>query len=79
LKIVRDSNLCHGARMCSIMCSFHHRKKFSPEFSSIHVLRNNKTGNISWSVDSTCDECRNEEEPFCIRYCFHDALRREES
>ena len=77
--ILRDPVLCHGSRTCQMMCSFHHRRVFSPDFSSIHVFRDNKTGIVSWSIDTTCDSCKDEGEPLCVKYCLHGALRKEES
>ena len=75
MKLVRDANLCHGCRTCEMMCSFHHRRAFSPEWSSIHVVRNNATGCVGWSVDSTCELCASEDKVFCVDYCAYDALR----
>lgn len=79
MEILRNAKLCHGSRVCQLMCSFHHRMEFSPEFSSIRILRDNNTGIISWLIDFTCDGCKNETEPFCVKYCLHGALRKEES
>lgn len=76
MKIIRDAALCHGCRACELMCSFHHRQEFSPEHSSIHILRDNASGAVQWSVDSTCNGCQEEEFPFCVRYCLYEALRR---
>jgi len=77
MKILRDANLCHGCRACEVMCSFHHRRAFSPEWSSIRVVRDNATGGISWSLDpTTCDMCEGEEQAFCVSYCPYEALRR---
>jgi len=76
--IGRDVQLCHGCRMCEIMCSFHHDRVVSPERSSIHVIRDNANGRIQWSVDATCDLCRGEATIFCVKYCPYGALKREE-
>ncbi|OGP87931.1 MAG: hypothetical protein A2156_01490 [Deltaproteobacteria bacterium RBG_16_48_10] len=76
MRIVRDSKLCHGCRTCELMCSFHHRRALSPEHSSIHITRDNASGEVYWHVDSTCDKCKGEEQPFCERYCLYEAVRR---
>jgi Fe-S-cluster-containing hydrogenase component 2 len=77
--ILRDKNACYGCRSCELACSFHHRTAFSPEASSIKVTRNNRTGRINWSVDSSCDRCNGENSPLCVRYCAYDALHSENS
>ena len=75
MSVVRDLNPCHGCRSCEMMCSFHHRRAFSPGWSSIEVIRDNATGRVGWSVDSTCDLCASEDKLFCIHYCAYGALR----
>ena len=75
LKIVVDTRACYGCRLCELACSFHHGRVFSPELSSIKVLRNNQTGEISWSVDSSCDSCSGEAKPLCVQYCVYGALK----
>ena len=75
LKIVRDAEACYGCRTCELVCSFHYERVFSPELSSIKVSRNNRDGEIKWSIDSTCDSCRGEAQPLCVKYCAYGALR----
>ena len=75
LKIIVNTKACYGCRTCELACSYHHKKVFSPELSSIKVLTNNRTGKITWSVDSTCDSCEGEERPLCMEYCFYQALK----
>jgi hypothetical protein len=58
-----------------MICSFHHRRAFSPEWSSIHVVRDNANGRVAWSVDSTCDLCAGESKVFCVDFCAYSALR----
>lgn len=66
---------CSGCRICELSCSWHHSRVFSPNLSDIKVTRNNRTGVIKWSIDSsTCDLCNNEEEPLCIKYCAYKVL-----
>jgi anaerobic carbon-monoxide dehydrogenase iron sulfur subunit len=79
MKIERNEKLCHGCRACELMCSFHHHRTFSPEGASIHVERDNANGVVLWSVDDTCDQCRNETQAFCIQYCPYGALKKESS
>ena len=76
MTIVRDVGLCHGCRTCEMMCSFHHRRAFSTQWSSIDVIRDNAAGRVGWSVDSTCDLCASEDRVFCVYYCAYGALRR---
>ncbi len=75
MEIIRNPSLCYGCRTCQLICSFHHTGGFWPDRSSIDVLRNPQTGVIKWSIDSTCDECKSEKEPLCIKYCAYKAIR----
>ena len=75
LKVVIDADACYGCRACELACSFHHEGVFSPELSSIKVGKNNRNGGIQWSIDSTCDSCRGEAQPLCIKYCLYGAMR----
>jgi Fe-S-cluster-containing dehydrogenase component len=65
---------CTGRRACEIACSFHHAKKFSPSFSSIKVRRDEKEGFFNLEISNTCDLCKDEREPLCIKYCAAKAL-----
>ena len=75
MRIKRDAAKCYGCRTCELVCSFHHRRVFSPELSSISVHRNNRNGKIIWSVDSSCDSCKSEADPFCVEFCTYEALK----
>ena len=75
LKIVRDAKECYGCKTCELICSFHHGRVFSPELSSIKVSRNNRTAQIGWFIDSTCDSCKGESQPLCVKYCAYGALK----
>jgi Fe-S-cluster-containing hydrogenase component 2 len=58
-----------------LACSFHHKRLFSPAYSSISVARNNQNGIVRWSIDSTCDDCDGETEPLCQKYCSYGVLK----
>ena len=73
--IVLDSKACYGCRTCELVCSFHHTRAFSPEAASIKIVRHNETGEVSWSIDATCDLCHGESQPYCVQYCLYGALR----
>ncbi len=76
MKIVRNAELCHGCRACELMCSLHHRNCIAPDASSIHIVRDNATGRVLWSLDqTTCDQCRGEDQPYCAKYCLYEALK----
>jgi Fe-S-cluster-containing hydrogenase component 2 len=74
VRMLGKPEVCHACRICELMCSYHHCRIFSPERSSIHVISNESTGTISWSVDPTCDRCEREEETFCLKYCPYGSL-----
>jgi len=76
-RIFIDMEACYGCRTCELACSYHHAKVFSPELSSIKVQRDNRTGKITWSIDSTCDFCEGEEEPLCVKFCFYGGIKLE--
>ena len=75
LEIAINIKACFGCRTCELVCSFHHAGVFSPELSSIGVIRCNRTGKVEWSVDSTCDSCIGEVKPLCVNYCQYGALK----
>ncbi len=73
-KLTVDLALCAGCRACELACSFRRTGSFMPAVSSIHIGRSNRTAEMSWSLDPTCDLCAGDTEPFCIRYCQYDAI-----
>ena len=75
LMLATNVGVCTGCRICELVCSFHHEGVFSPELSSIRVSRNNRTGEVGVSIDSTCDSCKGEAQPLCVAYCLYGALR----
>ena len=74
-RIVRDAAHCYGCKSCQLVCSFHHTASFWPEKSSIQVTRNPQTGVVKWTIDGTCDVCKREEKPLCVKFCSYAALR----
>ena len=74
MQLVIDIEACYGCRTCELACSFHRRRVFSPDLSGIRVSRNSRTGKIEYSLDSSCDLCK-EERPLCVEYCFYGALK----
>jgi len=74
MKIRRDHKACYGCRACELACSFHQQRAFSPGGGAIRVRKDNRSGEIRWSMDSTCDLCKNEDQPLCVRFCSYDAL-----
>ncbi len=65
---------CRACKSCMLACSFHHKKMFSPAYSSISVTRNNQNGIVRWAIDSTCDDCKGEKIPLCQKYCTYGVL-----
>ena len=74
MKIRRSPEKCYGCRSCELACSFHHLGVFSPGGGSIRAFKNQETGEIHWERDATCDLCRGEERPWCVRFCSYEAL-----
>ena len=75
MEIIRHPKACRGCRVCEIFCSYHQKKAFSPQGGAIRVNKDNRTGEIRWYKDETCDQCINEEQPLCARFCSYGALR----
>ena len=73
--IVRDPALCYGCKNCQLVCSLHLTGSFWPERSSIQVTRNPQTGVVQWTIDESCDLCKEEKEPLCVRCCPYHALK----
>lgn len=69
-----DLDQCAGCRACELACSFRRTGTFMPAASSIHIGRSNRTAEMSWTLDPSCDLCEGEAEPFCLRYCQYDAI-----
>jgi Fe-S-cluster-containing hydrogenase component 2 len=74
-RIVRNAPLCYGCKICQLVCSLHHTGSFWPERSSIQVSRNPQTGVVRWTIDKTCDRCKSEGEPLCVKSCAYAALK----
>jgi len=78
IKITMDVDVCYSCRMCELACSFHHKRFFCPELSSIKISSDFQTGEIEMSINSTCDLCQGEAQPLCVEYCFYGALKEAE-
>ena len=74
MRIVVNPKACYGCRVCELVCSYHHRDAFGPGEGSIKVHKDNHTGKIRLSVDSTCNLCEGRAQPLCVRYCSYKAL-----
>ena len=74
--VVFDTVNCTGCKTCEIACSYHHKEVFSPSISAIEVKPLSKEGESKIKFytknDSghfACDRCKEEKEPFCVKYC----------
>lgn len=79
--MIITSNNCTGCRSCELACSFHHKKKFQPETSSIKVVQKPKSRSIEVfdipnGSNNRCDKCKGEVEVLCVKYC-NPAMRDE--
>jgi carbon-monoxide dehydrogenase iron sulfur subunit len=67
-RLLVDVEKCSGCRLCEMVCSFHHEKKFSPNLSRITVIKKDKYGLDSPILCHQCDPCP------AIDACPNDAL-----
>ena len=82
VRIVIDEEKCTGCRVCEIACSYHHKKIFDPQISSIEVYPPGKGEILSTVVHRRggksghlpCDQCAGEDQPLCLKYCDWDAI-----
>ena len=64
---------CVGCRISELACSFHHKKVFDHEISSIRIWIGDK-GELDIGLSETCD-CLVREDMLCIDFCPVDALQ----
>ena len=75
-KAIFETEHCVGCRTCEIVCSYHHKKIFSPSISSIEIKQDGKEPSFTisfYEIDHNgrlaCDGCKAEDEPLCVKYC----------
>ncbi len=56
-RIVVDAAKCSGCRVCELVCSYHHEKRFSPSLSRIDVVKMDKYGLDYPVYCRQCSEC----------------------
>jgi Fe-S-cluster-containing dehydrogenase component len=80
-----EAKSCTGCSACEIACSFHHRKEFSRELSSIRITESpsspKKMFEVSFFLKGSekhlaCDLCEGLDVPLCVKYC--NVLMRDE-
>ena len=61
--------------MCEAACSLHKtgHNAFNPALTSTRINRDNDSGKIEMSLDSSCDFCAGEEVMLCVKYCAYGA------
>src|SRR5512136_2388369 len=67
--IVKDLNQCNGCRICEMICSFAHTGQFQPSKSMIRIHKIEVKGLDMPVIDQSCDLCKDEKSPQCVRYC----------
>lgn len=68
-KIVSDSTICTGCRVCELVCSLFHEGVVKPEIARIQVITNDWQG---WQSEVyPCNQCDDAE---CLAACPTDAI-----
>jgi Fe-S-cluster-containing hydrogenase component 2 len=67
-RIVINSDICTGCRVCELTCAFVHTGSFTPENSRIHVEKDEFNGK---DIPYICIQC---EERHCVKNCPTGAL-----
>ena len=74
MRVRWDSKKCYGCRACELACSLRRQKAFAPGGGAITVRKDNRTGEVRWYIDGSCDACSGENRAWCARYCSYEAL-----
>lgn len=74
MKISIDPQRCKGCLSCELACSFHHKKMFCLDESSINITFDSDYG-LHIDVLNTCDLCMDEEMPLCMEFCPAMAIK----
>lgn len=56
-RLLVDAEKCSGCRFCEMVCSFHHKKRFSPSLSRVTVIKEDKYGLDYPIFCHQCDPC----------------------
>ncbi|MCS7228211.1 MAG: 4Fe-4S dicluster domain-containing protein [Endomicrobia bacterium] len=67
-----DTDKCRGCKTCEIICSFRWSRSFSPTYSAIYILKNEK---VAKNIPIVCQQCS---KPLCVEVCLSSALKRDE-
>jgi anaerobic carbon-monoxide dehydrogenase iron sulfur subunit len=76
MRISIDNQKCVACFSCTLACSFHHTRAFSPQEASIRILMDD-SGVVNADVLPTCDLCPKERIPLCIEFCPVNAIKKE--
>ena len=68
---------CGACRTCEIACSYRFTGEFNHTLSAIRVIDAPDGDGFAIDLNGTsgvngrfiCDACKNEDEPYCMRYC----------
>lgn len=72
-RILVDAEKCAGCRFCEMVCSFQHEERFSPSFSRMTVVKEDRYGMDYPVFCRQCDPCP------AVASCPTGALKKNES
>jgi Fe-S-cluster-containing hydrogenase component 2 len=81
--VVDNPEACTGCHICEMVCSLHHRGRFSLVYASLRVTKSlvnaQRGATIAINYEDRhiphCDQCQGEDWPLCVTFCPEDVFK----